>query len=151
MQAADGEFGVGVLRVDQLAIGVYPASAVLHDFGAVLRIDGMPFAVHIHGVEERRHKELRKSVERRFQVVGIDIEKVIGVLECGIRVVAPAVCTDKALVLTGLGELLRAKKQHVLQKVRQTLTFDRVAAAADVHVQGGRGFVGARVGDDQCL
>ena len=79
--------------------------------------------------------------------VGFDVEEEIGVIHRGVGVVRTAVCIDEILVFGRIGIFRSAQEQHVLQKVRQTLTVGGVVSAAGLHAEAGSGLVRSGVGD----
>ena len=115
----------------------------------VLGVHDLALALDVLSVEPGGDEELGESVERAFQVRGVDVEEVARVGERGCGVAGAAVLGDKTVVLAGVRILLGAEKQHVLEKVREPRARIRIVGAPHVDVERCRGLVGAGVGDDE--
>src|SRR5690606_5132728 len=108
-------------------------------------MDRILFPLNVFGREQRRDKLLGKAVQCWFQVFRLDVEEVIGVLVGRVGVVAPAMLTDKALVFAGLRILFRAKEEHVLKEMGQSLIFRWILTTAHLDVECRRRFLGGWV------
>ena len=102
------------------------------------------FPLNVLGSEQWCDELLGKSIQGGFQVFRLYIEEVIGVLIGGVGVVTAAMLADKTLVFSCLRVLDRAKKQHVLKKVGQSLVFVWILAATNVDIECSSGFFGCR-------
>src|SRR5690606_12879568 len=101
--------------------------------------------------EQGRDKKPGKAVQGRQQVIGVHIKEIVGLLQAGVGIEAAAVLRQKRLVLAGLGILVGAQKQHVLEKVSQAIPLGGVLETAHMDTQGGRRLVRLRVGYQQYL
>ena len=89
--AAHREAGGGVVGVEHLVEDVILAPAVVANAGHVLGMDDIALALQLLGIEQWREKELAETVERSRQGIGLDVEKVVGVLGGGEGVMAAPV------------------------------------------------------------
>ena len=79
-------------------------------------MDDCPFALNEFGIEQGTGEESRKPIQRTLQVIGIDIEIVVGVSVRGVCILGTTMPGDITLVFTRLGICLGAQKQHVLEE-----------------------------------
>ena len=82
-------------------------------------------------------------------MLGLYVEEVVGVLECGECVVTATMAFDELLVLARVRVFFRAQEQHVFKEVREAFAVGGVIATADGNVHGCCGFVGARRGNQK--
>ena len=108
--ATHGKATIRKSRLQGLATSGPDPAPVTLQLGGILRVDHCPFAVNKLGVQQRCRKKLRKPVQRRFKVIGRDIEIVVGVAWRGISVVTTTMTADKGLVLARLGITCSAEK-----------------------------------------
>ena len=136
-----------MLRINLLLEHILQSATVVLNLQPVLRLHRIALAIHILGIEFRCGEKLGKAIQRRFQVSGIYIEKVVGVLKTGSRIVAATVLADKALVFTGIRIFLCAQEQHMLEKMNQPCPVPGILVTADIDIQGSRRLVRRGVGD----
>ena len=103
------------------------------------------FPVHQFRGKQRVGKLLGKAVQCRFQEFSFHVEEVVGVCEGGEGVVTAAVAADELLVFARVRIFFGTQKQHVLQKMGETLTVFRIVAAAHRYIHGGGRFISGRV------
>jgi len=148
-QVANRKLRKRMLGVGQFTQHIPLAARIILQFQTVFRLHRVAFAVDILRVKQRGDKKARKAVEGRHQVRGVDIEEIVGFLEAGVGIVHAAMFADKGLVLAGLGVLVSAQEQHVLEEVGQAFALRRIVKAADIDAEGGGGLVGIGIGNQQ--
>ena len=94
-------------------------------------------------------EELREAVEPAGEGLVADFELVVGVVAGGVGVVVAAVLAHEISVVGDVRIFFGAEEEHVLEKMREALGVGGVVDLADVHDEGGAGFVELRVGDEE--
>ena len=151
VQIADCKTCHRMCRIQGLLQYRVQAASVIFQLAGVLRMDRVLFPFHIFRIEQGRHELLSKTIQRRFQIIGIHIKEIVGVVRRSEGIVAATVLVDERLIFAGLRILLRSQKQHVLKKMCQPLAPRRIILTAHRHIHGCRGLFSLRVGNQQYL
>mmetsp|Transcript_9941 Transcript_9941/g.21498 ORF Transcript_9941/g.21498 Transcript_9941/m.21498 type:complete len:385 (-) Transcript_9941:284-1438(-) len=127
----------------------------------ILRIHRPQFPLQHRLIEQRRDKELGKSIQRPRQrrrrrplhlpllLERTHVKVIIGILHIGIRIAHPAEPPEVILVLLLLRILLRSQEQHVLVKVSQAGAIGRIVEVAGANVHRGGFDVGGGIGGEE--
>ena len=126
-----------MFRIHELLVqGVAPPLVGLQ-LHLVLGLDRVLFALEVVGVETRRDEELRKTVQRLREVLGLDVEVVRRPVDLGVGVGIAAVLQHEFAEFVDLRVLVRADEQHVLDEVGDPQVGIRLVMAAPGDANGG--------------
>ena len=149
VEVAHREFGEGVVRIDRLLVHLVAAAHVVLQLEAVLGVHRVALLVDPLRCKGGADEELGEPVEPRLEEAVVDVEEEVGELGTGPGVVAAPVTAHELLVFTGFGVGAGTEKQHMLEEMGHALAIRRIVEVAGIHRQGGGGFVGLGITDQQ--
>lgn len=132
-------------------LDLYFTSCFVREIPAELTV----YSVHlsIRGIlrKERILEELTEDVQSLGKLLILDIKVIVGVVFTSCRVLHASMRLDELGVVVLLGELLGAQEEHMLTKVRQSVSARRVVEATRVDMKSSSGFLSLCVLDEQAL
>ena len=110
-------------------------------------MDGIAFALDQGLGEQRVDKERSEPIQRRGQLIGVDIKMVVGLFIGSVGIGAAAMGAQKFLVFARHRKGFGTQKQHVLQEMREPGAVQWIGSRPDSHFKRRRGFIGVGVAD----
>ena len=102
-------------------LDLYFTSCFVREIPAELTVDSVHLSIRGILREERILEELTEDVQSLGKLLILDIKVIVGVVFTSCRVLHASMRLDELGVVVLLGELLGAKEEHVLAKVRQPM------------------------------
>ncbi len=104
--------------------------AIIFDLHLIFGVHGVFFPIHVRLIQQRIDKKVSKSVQSLWEILRLDIKKIVGVIRGGVGIRPSAMFFYEGKITVGFWVLFCTDEQHVLKKMREPWSVLWVVKAA---------------------